>query len=229
MTACGIGYETSQLTAIPGPFCRLGLACLVMIAATLPFAAHAQQWRTTSDKEGIKLESRSLPGERFDELRASTLVPVAPQVVADFLVGDYLDQENSSIHRTFIKRSRDLTIWSDVLTAPAIDARCYSMQFERVAATTDGEFTIRFSSGDYIGAKPETGCITLRARGKWTLQRVGDATRVTYTSLTDIGGSTPAMLVRSTLSSAAVNSVRKVVAGALGLHAQRQKGKGSSD
>jgi len=171
----------------------------------------------------------NLPGERFDELRASTLVPVAPQIIADFLFGKYLDQENANIRRTFVKRTRELTIWSDVLTAPAVDPRCYSMQFERSRQGADGEVTVRLSSDDFIGPRPGPACIKLRARGQWRMRPVGNATRITYTSLTDIGGSTPAMLVRGTLSSSAVNSVRKLAAGALELDAQRREGGGLED
>lgn len=215
MTVRGNGRRPNRATGV----CVAGM---VLAALAQPLAVHAQQWRTTSDKDGIRLETRAVPGERFDELRASTLVPVAPQLVADFLVGDYLDEKNRNIRRTFVKRAAAVTIWSDLVTAPAVAARCYSMRFERSSATA-GEVTIRFSTDEYIGAKPDPDCITLRARGRWSMRPVGDATRLTYTSLTDIGGSTPAMLVRRSLSSAAVDSVRKVVAGALGLQARRQE------
>jgi hypothetical protein len=224
MNACR-GASAPGLFAAPATGAiRLGLAALVLVAAAMPPGAQAQQWRIASHKAGIRLESRSLPGERFDELRASTRVAVAPPVVADFLVGDYLDQKNGNIRRTFNTRSADRVVWSDVLTAPAIAPRCYSMQFERSPAAADGRITVRFSTGDYIGASPEPDCITLRARGQWTLAPEGEATRITYTSLTDIGGGTPAMLVRGTLSSAAVSSVRKVADGALELHARRGGG-----
>jgi hypothetical protein len=42
-------------------------------------------------------------------------------------------------------------------------------------------------------------------------------TRLTYASLTDVGGKVPAVLASRSLSAAAVMSVRKVVAGASGL------------
>lgn len=219
MKSCAIGR--SRAAAAQGLIGRFGMAAALLVVA-LPATAQAQQWRQASDKDGIRLESRSLPGERFDELRASTLVPVKPQAVADFLVGAYLDQENSRIRRTFIERTPELTIWSDVVTAPGAGTRCYSMRFERSPRDANGEVTVTFSSADYIGTPPVHDCIVLRSRGQWSIRPVGTGTRITYTSLTDIGGSMPAMLVRGTLSSAAVSSLRKVAAGALELHAQRQ-------
>lgn len=45
----------------------------------------------------------------------------------------------------------------------------------------------------------------------------GTGTRLTYASLTDFGGKVLAALARRSLSSAAISSVRKVVAGASGL------------
>lgn len=107
----------------------------------LPAAAQAPKWRPANNEDGIRLESRSLPGERFDELRASTLVPVGPQVVADFLVGTYLDQENSKIRRTFVERTRHRIIWSEVVTAQGAGTRCYSMRFERLRRAANGEVT----------------------------------------------------------------------------------------
>jgi len=220
MSARGVRCTARRAAAIARSIARRGLVGVLVAALASPLAAQAQQWRTSSDTGGIQLESRTLPGERFDQLRASTRVAVAPQVVADFLVGDYLDQENKNIRRTFVKRTPKLTIWSDVLTAPAIDARCYSMRFERSEPAADGQVTVRFSTGEYIGPRP-SDCIALRAHGEWSLRPVGNGTLIAYTSLTDIGGGTPAILVRGRLSSAAVSSVRKVAAGALKLHAQR--------
>jgi hypothetical protein len=193
MRACDVRCRSRQAAVIARSIARLGFAGLLVAALALPLAAQAQQWRISSNNDGIRLESRTLPGERFDQLRASAQVPVAPQAVADFLVGDYLDQENKSIRRTFVKRTRKLTVWSDVLTAPAIDPRCYSMRFERSEPAADGQITVRFSTGDYIGSRP-SGCITLRAHGEWSMRPVGNGTLLTYTSLTDTGGGTPAIL-----------------------------------
>lgn len=224
MKSCAIGRNAAAAAAAAakGPIGTIGPTVLLLVAVALPASAQTPQWRPAVDKEGIMLESRPLPGERFDELRASTLVPVAPKVVADFLVGPYLDQENSKIRRTFVKRTRELTIWSDVVTAPGAGTRCYSMRFERSPQAATGEVTVRFSSAGYIGAMPVQDCIALHSRGEWRMRPVGTGTRITYTSLTDIGGSMPAMLVRGSLSSAAVSSLRQVAAGALVLHAQRQ-------
>lgn len=80
-----------------------------------------------------------------------------------------------------------------------------------------------------LGSKPNHDCITLRSHGQWNMRPLGNGTRLTCASLTDIGGSTPAVLVNGTLSSSAVTSVRKVVAGAPMLDAQRQTGTDSAD
>lgn len=176
----------------------------------------AQPWRIASEKDGIRLESRQLPGERFDELRVSTSLEASPQTVADYLFGKYLDEKNKNISRTFIKRGRELTVWSDVLDTPLISERCYSMRFEK-QTQAGGEIRVRFVSLDYVGAKPKPDCIALRSRGEWVLTPAGTGTRLSYASLTDIGGKVPVGLVRRSLSAAAIMSVRKVVAGASGL------------
>lgn len=176
----------------------------------------AQQWRIASEKDGIRMETRPLPGERFDELRVSTSLKVSPQTVADYLFGKYLEEKNKNISRTFIKRDPQLTIWSDVLRTPLISERCYSMRFEK-QTHANGEIRVRFVSLDYVGKKPKPDCIALRSRGEWVLTPAGTGTRLTYASLTDIGGRVPVGLARRSLSAAAISSVRKVAAGASGL------------
>jgi hypothetical protein len=189
---------------------------LLSAAIVVSGRAQAQPWRIASEKDGIRLETRQLPGERFDELRVSTTLKASPQTVADYLFGKYLDEKNKNIRRTFIKREPELTIWSDILNTPMISERCYSMRFER-QANASGEIRVRFASLDYLGKKPKPDCIALRSRGEWVMTPAGTGTRLTYVSLTDVGGKVPVALARHSLSAAAISSVRKVVAGASGL------------
>jgi hypothetical protein len=194
------------------------LSFLLLVPAALAVSGplQAQQWRVASEKDGIRMETRPLPGERFDELRVSTSLKASPQTVADYLFGKYLDEKNRNISRTFIKRERELTIWSDVLSTPLISERCYSMRFEK-HLHDNGEIRVRFVSLDYLGKAPKPDCIALRSRGEWVLTPAGTGTRLTYASLTDVGGRVPVGLARRSLSAAAIMSVRKVVAGASGL------------
>lgn len=193
------------------------LACLLLSAALAVCGPlQAQQWRVASERDGIRMETRPLAGERFDELRVSTSLKASPQTVADYLFGKYLDEKNKNISRTFIRREQEVTIWSDVLRTPMISERCYSMRFEK-QTHANGEIRVRFVSLDYMGKKPKPDCIALRSRGEWVLTPAGTGTRLTYASLTDIGGRVPAGLARRSLSAAAISSVRKVVAGASGL------------
>lgn len=206
-----------QAVILASPVART-VACLLLLSAALSLSARAQaqQWRIASDKDGILLETRRIPGERFDELRVSTSLDASPAAIADYLFGKYLEERNRNISRTFISRGRELTIWSDVLRTPVISERCYSMRFERQAHAY-GEIRVRFASLDYVGRKPTPDCIALRSRGEWVMTPTGTGTRLTYASLTDIGGKVPAAMARRSLSAAAIMSVRKVAAGATGL------------
>ncbi len=181
-----------------------------------PMAAHAQPWKTIANKDGIRIESRRIPDERFEQLRVATTLEVAPAVIADYLVGKYLDVKNRNITRKFVERDRNLTIWSDILRTPMISERCYSMRFER-HARDDGEIRVKFASLDYIGRTAAPNCIALRSRGEWILKPTGSGTRLSYISLTDIGGKVPVAFARRSLTAAALLNVRKVVAGSSGL------------
>jgi hypothetical protein len=194
------------------------MACLLVLPAALSVAggAQAQQWRTASNEDGIRMETRRIPGERFDELRISTSLKASPEAIADYLFGKYLDERNKHISRTFIQRGPELTIWSDVLSTPLISQRCYSMRFER-QAQTNGEIRVKFASLDYVGTKPTPDCIALRSYGEWVMAPTGTGTLLTYESLTDIGGKVPAAFASRSLSAAAILSLRKVVAGSSGL------------
>ena len=193
------------------------LACLFLLAVlSMPDCAQAQQWQTVSVRNGILAESRRIPGERYDELRISTSLKLSPEAIADYLFGKFLDDKNKYVSRTFIQRGRELTIWSDVLSTPVISDRCYSMRFER-QNFPNREIRVKFASLDYVGRKPTPDCIALRSRGEWIMTPTHAGTRLTYVSLTDIGGNVPAFLGQRSLSSAAILSIRKVVAGASGL------------
>lgn len=194
------------------------LACLLLLPAVswLAGEARAQQWQLTKEKDGIRIESRRIPGARYEELRISTLLKASPEAIADYLFGKYLDEKNKNIRRSFVQRGRDVTVWSDVLSTPVTSERCYSMRFER-HAPGNGEIRVKFVSLDYVGKKPSADCIALRSRGEWVMTPTGAGTRLTYVSLTDFGGKVPAMLAERSLSSAAVSSLRKVVAGSSGL------------
>lgn len=223
MTGASNGDMASFRKQAAAPYAAISyLTFLLFLAAALavPGHAQAQQWQIASEKDGIRMETRPLPGERFDELRVSTSLKASPQTVADYLLGKYLDEKNKNIRRTFIKRERELAIWSDVLSTPMISERCYSMRFER-KAHANGEIRVRFVSLDYIGSKPKPDCIALRSRGEWVITPTDSGTRLSYASLTDIGGRVPAALARRSLSAAAIMSVRKVVAGASGLDLPR--------
>lgn len=195
---------------------RLAWLLLLPAAAWVAGSAQAQQWRVAKDQDGIRLETRRIPGARFDELRISTVLKASPEAIADYLFGKYLDEKNKNIRRTFVQRGRDVTVWSDVLSTPVTSERCYSMRFER-HAPGNGEIRVRFVSLDYVGRKPTPDCIALRSRGEWVMTPTATGTRLSYVSLTDFGGKVPAMLAERSLASAAVSSLRKVVAGASGL------------
>lgn len=194
------------------------LACLLFLlaAAALADSAQAQQWRTVDDNDGLRMEARRIPGERFDELRVTTSLNASPETIADYMFGKYLEEKNKNIRRTFIRRGRDVAVWSDVLSTPVTSERCYTMRFER-KTLANGEIRVEFASIDYVGKKPTPDCIALRSRGEWVMTPTENGTRLTYTSLTDIGGKVPAFLAKNSLSSAAISSVRKVAAGSSGL------------
>lgn len=205
-----------RITAVPARSARYW-ACLLWLPLAWSAAAGAQTptWRTLSDKDGIRLEARSIPGERFDELRVTASLKVSPQAVADYLLGKYLDEKNKNIERRFVQRGPDRALWSDVLSTPVTSDRCYSMRFDR-QALAGGEIRVKFVSLDYVGKTPKPDCVALRSRGEWILAPTAAGTRLTYSSLTDIGGKAPAFLAQRSLASAAVSSVSKVVAGASG-------------
>ncbi len=190
-------------------------ALLLAAALATSASAQAQEWRMASDKDGIRMETRRIPGERFEEIRVGTSLQVSPGVIADYLFGKYLDEKNQNLQRTFLQRGPQLTVWSDVLSTPVTSERCYSMRFERHLHAS-GEIRVRFASLDYAGPGAKPDCIALRSRGEWVLTPTPLGTRLSYASLTDIGGRVPVGLARRSLAAAAVMSVRKVAAGASG-------------
>ena len=196
------------------------LATLSVLALSLIVssqAALAQTWKLDRPQHGIRVESRIVAGERFEELRLTTDLSLAPETIATYLMGGYLDLRNERITRKFESRTPAAVVWSDLLKLPMMSPRCYSMRFERRLHST-GQIEIRFTTKDArpaVAARSE--CTLLRTRGSWHLRPTPAGTQVTYVSLTDVGGKVPAGLASRTLRDAAITSVRKVAAGAAGL------------
>lgn len=197
-------------------FCAAAICSPVTAAQPFP-------WRTLSNENGLHLEARRIAGERFDELRVTTSLKASPDTVADYLLGKYLDAKNKNIRRRFIQRGPEVAVWADVLSTPVAADRCYSMRFER-KDLGDGAIRVKFASLDEAAVGPTPDCIALRSRGEWLMTPTAEGTRLVYASLTDVGGNTPAFVVKGSLSAAAVSSVRKVVAGASGLALPRGLG-----
>lgn len=193
--------------------CSLNLAGALFLVLYSSSSLAASPWRIVGEANGVKLESRTLPGERFDELRASTVLKVRPEAIADYVLGKYLDLPNKRIQRTFIERGSNSAAWSDVVSLPMVSERCYSMRLERQALPAAG-VRVRFHTLNDPGTPPKNGCVALRSKGEWTMTPIAGGTQLTYVSLTDLGGRVPAGLARSSLADAAIMSVRKVVAGA---------------
>lgn len=95
-----------RITAVPARSARYW-ACLLWLPLAWSAAAGAQTptWRTLSDKDGIRLEARSIPGERFDELRVTASLKVSPQAVAEYPAGQIPRREEQE-HRAPLRPAR---------------------------------------------------------------------------------------------------------------------------
>ena len=186
--------------------------------------AFAQTWKPDRPQHGIRVESRIVAGERFEELRLTTDVHLPPEKIAAYLMGGYLDVRNSRITRTFANRTGTTVEWSDLLLLPMLSPRCYTMRFNK-RQLPSGEIQIGFTTQDQLPRRIiRNDCTLLHARGTWQLAPTKTGTRLTYQSLTDVGGKVPAGLASRTLRDAAVTSVRKVTSGAAGSELPRGAG-----
>jgi ribosome-associated toxin RatA of RatAB toxin-antitoxin module len=214
----------SQTTPwVPG---RIGAALLTAVLLVGAVAVHAAEWEKISDKAGLVVERRAVPGSRFFEMRATARSPLPPVAIFDTL---WKHHE----YPAFIPHLKRLDLLSDngdervayeQLEVPLARDRDYTVRIRRRMDPTSQRYEISFATANDAGPPPDGHHVRVASiHGSWTVEPAtdGKGSVVRYDVQSEPGGALPAWIVNRAQRIAIADLVRAVLARAQETSGQR--------
>lgn len=175
-------------------------ALTLCAAAARP--AHADDWKLASDKDGIRVERRAIPGSSYDEMRFTAHSPLPPARVAASIWADRPDGRYTSKRRRsrqVIADHGDERLIYERIATPVVKDRDYVIRFRRTDDAAAGSFRFEFRIDESgAGPGPQPDCV--RAKdiwGTWLVTRSADGgSDIVYIVHSDPGGAVPAFLAQ---------------------------------
>ena len=193
------------------------LLLLLLVAGGLVApAAFALDWEKVSDKDGVLVERRAVPGLRVSAIRVTARSPLAPGAVFETI---WKQQE----HLEFVPFLKRLDLLSDTgdervvyeqLALPFVRDRDYTVRLRKRVDPAVDRYEILIESANDAGPPPDRGYVRVtNIRGSWTVEAGpgGKGSIVRYELQSDPGGIIPAWLVDRTQRHAAADLVRAML------------------
>ena len=193
------------------------LAALLLTGGLLVApAAFAVDWEKVSDKDGVLVERRAVPGLRVSAIRVTASSPMAPGAVFETI---WKQRE----HLEFVPFLKQLRILSDTgdehvayeqLALPLVRDRDYTVRLRKRVDPAGDRYEILIESANDAGPPPDGSYVRVtNIHGSWTVEAGpdGKGSVVRYELQSDPGGIIPAWLVNRTQRHAAADLVRAML------------------
>jgi hypothetical protein len=189
---------------------RICLPTLLLLAASL--ASAEEPWTTYAVKEGITLEKRPVPGSKYYEYRATTMIRASTQTVLAGIWGGVLDPPTTVRKRTVLRHSEDEMLVYDQIKTPVVSDRDVTIDI-RKSALAGGVVEVRFESHNELGPPPDPKYVRIpTVRGGWRAEPSGpSASRIIYQCYSEPGGSLPAFLIRGAQQDQVLVDVKRIL------------------
>jgi ribosome-associated toxin RatA of RatAB toxin-antitoxin module len=178
--------------------------------------AHASEWQTLSDRDGVLVERRSHTGSEFYEVRATTESPLSPAAIFETI---WRQRE----HPQFVPYLKRLELLSDSgderltyeqVAVPLARDRDYTIRLRKRVDQEAQRYEIVFAIANEAGPPPDGSHVRVaQIRGRWLIEpgRDGRGARVRYEVLSDPGGIIPSWVVNRVQGEAAASLVRAML------------------
>lgn len=176
---------------------------IILLGAVAACAAGPgpDSWKKISEtRDGIVIHARAVPGSRVRELMANCVMDAAPQHVWQAVLDKETYRDSSKyvkIDRVF--RTGDEDIWYNyqLLEAPMLDRRDYTLRYESYRDTARMQYRLVWRAVNNYGPvpAPEKGVVRLAVcDGSFTIEPLdgGKKSSITYWVCVDPGGQVPA-------------------------------------
>ena len=168
------------------------------------------KWSTVSSENGITLERRAVPGSRFNEYRAFTVIPMVPERVASVVWTALREGDMSNLtHRQVLRETPTELVMYDQIHAPVVSDRDYTLTVHRITDPAHGRTEFRGATSNELGPPPAPGHVRIPViRAGWLVEPDGaGGTRLVCFSYSEPGGLLGAWLVRGAQAKGAVADV----------------------
>lgn len=171
------------------------------------------EWQEVKSKDGMRLETRTVAGKEFEQVRATARVAASPKDVCEWI---WTKSPRDSVvrHEEKIKETDTERIVYQQVSAPVVSDRDYTTRFVRTFDAGKNTCEIIFNARNDLGpAKKEKFVRITQLDGAWVLTPEGEKTLITYTIYMEPGGSIPQWIARNGLRDAAFEGLEAVVKG----------------
>ena len=185
-----------------------------LMSATLA-SADPQGWTKVAERDGIRVEARSVVGSRVREIRATGDIDATPAACYAVIhaVADYPRTMPDLKAARVLRQEGDDVVWTYTrVEAPLVSARDYALRFS-TTREADGTIRIAWTPANEAAPPLPRGVIRVEVNtGSWTLAPLdgGARTHATYHLLTDPGGSVTTWLAEQANKTAVPDVLRAV-------------------
>lgn len=188
----------------------------LMLCLALPAMARAEGWEKLSEKDGVLVERRSVPGSAYFEVRATGRCPLPPAVV-------YATLWKHDEYMQFMPHLKSLQILKDEgnyrfvyeqVSMPVVADRDYTVRLTKLVDPESQTYQTVFESATDVGPPENSKFVRVhKIKGSWTLTPLdgGKASSLTYLAYSEPGGSLPTWLVNSAQKDAPRDVVLAVI------------------
>ena len=188
----GSGFRT---TSAVRAIAVLVSSCL-FLSGVVAFAA---EWEKVSDKAGVLIERRAVPGTHFFEVRATVHSSLPPGAIFDTLW-------NHREYPLFVPHLKRLDLLSDTddehlvyeqVAVPLARDRDYTVRLRKQVDAAAQRYAIQFATANDAGPPPDGGHVRVRKiEGSWSIELGADGkgSVLRYDVQTEPGGAIPAFV-----------------------------------
>ncbi len=196
------------------------VAAAGLLTATAFSAVSAVEWDRLSEKDGLLVERRVVPGSRVGEIRVTAHSPLAPAAVFETIwkYHEYLEFVPFLKRLKLLSETGDERVAYEQLALPFVRDRDYTVRFRRHVDPVAHRYEIFIESANEAGPPPDGSHVRVtNIRGGWTTEPGpdGKGSLVRYEMKSDPGGRIPAWVADRTMPHAAADLVRAMLKRAL--------------
>ncbi len=206
------------------------VAALVSGVLLLPSGgvASASEWEKVSDKAGVLIERRGIPGTQLFEVRATVHSTLPPGAIFDTLW-------NHREYPQFIPHLKRLDLLSDTedehvvyeqVAVPLARDRDYTVRLRKQVDAAAQRYGIRFETANDAGPPPDGSHIRVRKiEGSWSIRLGADGkgSVIRYDVQTEPGGAIPTFVTNLAQKEAVAALVHAVLKRAQNLYGAELK------